>query len=629
MGDRIAELEREIRRHQNLYYNGEPEISDAEFDALWDELVQLDPRNELLATVGEDSSPSFEKRRHVIPMTSQDKAASPDAFLGWAGKVAHDRYVVQYKMDGASLELQYTDGRLRHGVTRGDGTIGDDITANVRRMQGALPRVDPAFTGAVRGEVVMSHAVHAAKYSDKANCRNAANGLMKRKDGLGSADLLIIVYDALHAENETFFNDELSKLRWLAAQGFTVVEYRVVETPEEVVAYREKTMTQRAELDFDIDGLVVKGCSIDLADARRPRPEKQIAFKFNPDEAVSTVVDVFFSESGSNYTPIGVIEPVRLAGTTVRRANLANPKLMESMGIKIGSRVRVTKRGDIIPKIEDVVSTPADAKPIELPTVCGSCGTELINAGTRLYCPNVDCPKRRRFRISRWLNALGIKDFGDVLVSRLFESGRVSSIPDLYSLTEDDITSFERMGEGIAKRALGNLYAITEVSLAQFLAGFNIEGIGELIAGKLIEAGYDSLDVLAEASVEDLAAVNGIGEITAQTIRDGVQLHKADMEALLFTGRVSITTPQHGPLAGKTVCFTGTLDGITRKEAGRMVANAGGSVATSVTSSLSYLVTNDPESGSSKNRKARELGVPILDQSEFLQLVGRGTAATA
>lgn len=623
MGERIAELERAIRRHQDLYYNSRPEISDAEFDALWDELSRLDPDNDLFTVVGADDSPSFEKRRHIIPMTSQDKAADPEAFLKWATRTAHPRYVVQYKMDGASIELQYESGSFVHGVTRGDGIVGDDITPNVRRMRGVRSRIDDGFTGAVRGEVVMARAVHAAKYGDKANCRNAANGLMKRKDGIGSGDLAVIVYDALHAGDPEYFTDETAKLAWLANSGFIVVEHRELDTAEEVIAYRDDVMARRGELAFDIDGLVVKGDAIDLEDSRRPRPEKQIAFKFNPDEAVSRVIAVIWSESGSNYTPIGVIDPVRIAGTTVRRANLANPNLLKSLGIKIGSMVRVTKRGDIIPKIESVVRTPADAEDIALPTACGTCGTALVDAGSRLYCPNVDCPKRRRFRISRWLTALGIKDFGDVLVSRLFDSGRVTSIPDLYTLAETDITAFERMGEGIAKRALGNLYAVTEIGLSQFLAGFNIEGIGELIAAKLMDAGYDTLDAIAAASVEELAAVNGIGEITAQTIRNGVHLHKNEMEATLATGRIRLAAKVGGPLSGKTVCFTGTLDNLPRKEAAELVSAAGGAVANSVTKNLTYLVTNDPESGSSKNKKARELDVPILDQAAFLELVGR------
>lgn len=627
MGDRIAELEEQIRRHQDLYYNGQPEITDADFDALWDELRRLDPDNTLFEIVGRDDSPSFEKRRHIIPMTSQDKAADPEAFLKWAVKAAHPRYVVQYKMDGASIELQYESGSFVHGVTRGDGTVGDDITPNVRRMQGVKSPIDAGFTGAVRGEVVMARSVHAAKYSDKANCRNAANGLMKRKDGVGSDDLVVIVYDALHAEEPEYFADESSKLDWLGRNGFRVVEHHAFETAEEVVSYREEVMAQREELEFDIDGLVVKGETIDLQDSRRPRPEKQIAFKFNPDEAVSRVIDVIWSESGSTYTPIGIIDPVRLAGTTVRRANLANPNLLRNLGIKIGSMVRVTKRGDIIPKIESVVTTPADALDIAIPTECGSCGTALVDGGSRLYCPNAECPKRRRLRIGRWLTALGIKDFGDVLISRLFDSGRIGSIPDLYTLEAEDITTFERMGEGIATRALSNLYAVTEVSLAQFLAGFNIEGIGELIAGKLIDAGYDTIDTIAEANVEELAAVKGIGEITAQTIRDGVRLHREEMDRTLATGKIRLAAGTRGPesggaLAGTSVCFTGTLDGLSRKHAGEMVTAAGGTVSSSVTRDLTYLVTNDPESGSSKNKKARELGVQILDQAAFLELVG-------
>lgn len=231
MADRVSELEARIRHHQDLYYNGEPEISDREFDALWDELQRIAPDSAVLRLVGRDASVSFEKRRHVIPMTSQDKAANPEAFFKWAAKVDHSIYIVQFKMDGAGLELQYENGELAHGVTRGDGVVGDDITPNVRKMQGVRHHVGGEFTGAVRGEVVMSRSMYAKKYSDKANCRNAANGIMKRKDGAGNEDLDVIVYDAIASESIQIFEDELTKLRWLKYQGFTVIQYTTLAHP--------------------------------------------------------------------------------------------------------------------------------------------------------------------------------------------------------------------------------------------------------------------------------------------------------------------------------------------------------------------------------------------------------------
>ena len=399
MNSRVKELEQQIRRHQELYYNGEPEVSDAEFDLLWDELRRLAPESEVFSQVGADLADGYAKREHLMLMGSQDKAADPDAFRKWAQKVGHDRYVVQHKMDGASLELQYADGRLAYGVTRGDGTIGDDITRNVRRMQGVVPELPGGFSGSVRGEVLMSRATHRDKYADKANTRNAANGLMKRKDGAGAGDLVVVCYDALAvppsgaSKGETQFDDELAKLTWLETVGFRVVEHEVLDDAEDVIRYREEIAARRELMEFDIDGLVVKGLEIDPEDMRRARPEKQIAFKFELEEAASTLLEVIWNPSGSLYTPIGVMEPVRLAGTTVKRANLVNPRLIREMDLKIGSRVAVTKRGEIIPKIERLLENPPGVNAIEQPESCEVCGTELVDDDTRLYCPNELCPE--------------------------------------------------------------------------------------------------------------------------------------------------------------------------------------------------------------------------------------------
>ncbi len=621
---RIAELTRLIKKHQDLYYNGQPELSDAEFDGLWDELAALDPGNAVFAGVGEDSSDGWPKARHLIPMGSQEKASDPEAFLAWCAKIGHPEFLVQYKLDGASLELQYEAGALVRAVTRGDGEVGDDITPNASRMAGVIARLPASFTGGVRGEVLMPHEVHARKYADKANCRNAANGLMKRKDGAGSEDLRVICYDAsgLLADGSTPFGDEAQKTLWLGLMGFETAPQVILRSPEEVVDYRARVMDERPELPYDIDGLVVKGRSIDVEDMTRARPEKQIAFKFSPEEAVSTLREVEWSESGANYTPIGIIDPVRLAGTTVQRANLVNTNIIRGMGLKLGSRVIVTKRGEIIPKIEGLVENPPDFLEIAVPSSC-SCGTLLVDEGTRLYCPNPDCPKKIRHRLEKWLSVLGVRDFGGVIVGKLLASGRVRSIPDLYGLRPPELAEYERMGETLARKILRNLAARSEISLARFVAGFDIEGIGELNAEKAIAAGFDSMLKLREAKIEELAVVDGLGEATAKTITEGLRALGAEMDALLATGAVRILPPESsGPLAGKSFCFTGELDSMKRSEAEAKVRSLGGQAKASVTKGLSYLVTNDPTSGSEKSKKAAAYGVETLDEAAFLVLVG-------
>ncbi len=627
---RVNELEAEIKRHQKLYYNGEPKISDEEFDALWDELESLDPGNPLLKAVGTDRSERWPKSPHRMTMGSLSKATDPESFLAWATKVQYPLYLVQYKLDGASMELQYDEGHFVRGVTRGDGVIGDDITPNVAKMNGVPKELPEPFTGAVRGEVLMSRRMHDAKYVDKANCRNAANGLMKRKDGVGAEDLDIICYDAVNSlATSAPFDTERKKIAWLERMGFKVVPTVECESPEAVIAYRAKIMDIRPDLEYDIDGLVVKGDRIDREDASKLRPELQIAFKFSPEEAVTTLREVEWSESGATVTPIGIVEPVRLAGTTVQRANLANPDMIRSLDLRIGSKVVITKRGEIIPKIESLVENPPDAVQIEIPTHCSLCSAELIDEGTRLYCPNPACPGKAYHRLEKWLSVIDIKDLGSALLKRLFDSGKVTRIPDLYRLSVQDLLAFERMGEKSAQKIIRNVHARNEVSLSDFIAGFDIEGIGVLMADKLIAAGIDTLDKLFAASPSDFEKIDGFAEITARSLYEGLRVVEKDMRELVEQGYVRIlpaarsSGEEAAGIAGKSFCFTGELESIKRSEAEKLVRAAGGTVKSSVTKDLDYLVTNDPTSGSEKNRKAQEFSIPVIDERQFLALLGR------
>lgn len=623
MSDRASDLERLIRYHQEKYYNDQPEIEDAEFDALWNELKKIAPENPVLFEVGVDRSIRFTKREHVMPMGSQEKASAPEAFRAWATRIAHDRYIVQYKLDGASLELQYVAGELRYGVTRGDGRVGDDITTNVRRMAGAIAEIDRGFTGAVRGEVIMEHEVHRRWYSDKANCRNAANGLMKRKDGIGAEHLRILCYDAVG--DRTTFPDEISKLEWLSAQGFDVVPYRIFASVDEVVAYRDRIQEERADLPYDIDGLVVKGPKIDPDDLARSRPQKQIAFKFSAEEEATVVVDVEWGSTGTILTPVAILEPVRIAGTTVRRASLVHPELISEMHLAIGSEVIVSKRGDIIPKVERLIRNGPNVRPIVVPSHCDRCGTELINEGKRLFCPNPLCPRRLFHRLRKWLDVLDVRDFGDVLLGKLFDEGRVREIADLYDLTTEEVAAHEGMGQISAERALSNLKAVEKISLPKFIAGFDIAGVAELTIARIVDAGIETLDQIRGASIDTLAGIEGIAEKTAAVIRDGLEETAEQMDRVLATGAVSISAPvrpeKGGVLAGASFCFTGAMKRYTRGEAEQIVRTGGGIVRNSVSAALDYLVTNDPDSGSSKAKKARALGISIISEDSFASLL--------
>lgn len=631
---RIEELEKLISKYQKSYYDGEGEISDAEFDKLWDELKSLDPNNPILHKVGADSG-NFAKVQHVMPMGSQEKAANPEEFLAWANKHQYDQYLVEYKLDGASLELQYENGYLVRAVTRGDGSIGDDITANARKMRGVNAAIYKdgqlvPFTGGIRGEVIMTHQVHKDYFSDKANCRNAANGLMKRKDGQGSEFLKLITYDALSTDGKSYFTNEEEKIRWLMDCGFNVVKLVICKSPDRVIAYRAKVMEERKNIEYDIDGLVIKERKINLEDARRARPDHQIAFKFSLEEAVSTLRQVEWSINGGTYTPVAIFDEVELNGTRVQRASLANPDKMRQLGVRIGSHVVVVKRGEIIPKIESVVEEKdIVTSEIPFPCVCEVCGTKLIDEGSRLYCPNKECSKRVLHQLLKFQDVVDIRDLGTTLITDLFKDGRLKSISDIYSLSQEDLVPYFLNEESMEaeKKSLGaqkvynSIQSHRNMKLATFVAGFDIEGIAESSAEKLVNAGFNTLEKLLAASEDQIAQVSGFAEIMAHAVVEGLAENAEEMKSLITSGTIILEAEGQGSLSGKSFCFTGELHSMKRADAEALVKKNGGSIKSSVTKDLSYLVTNDTTSGSSKNVKAAKFNIPIIDENAFLELV--------
>ena len=630
---RVNELAEIIERYQASYYSGDSEITDAEFDLLWDELKRLDSDHPVLKKIGRGSVDGFPKAKHLIHMGSQEKAANPDEFLAWAKKTGIASFVVQHKLDGASLGLQYEKGKLKKAVTRGDGIIGDEITANALRMSGVVPKLPTDFSGGVRGEVIMMHRVWKTKYSDKANCRNAANGIMRRKDGSGCEDLTFVSYDAAASGDDAFFKTEPEKIAWLKKQGFTAAETKQFDDPKSVIKYRAEIAENRKNMGFDIDGLVVKDFYTDSDDLRKARPERQIAFKFDLETAYSVLREVIWSESGTTYTPIGVVDPVRIAGTTVQRANLNNPDMIRAMGLKIGSAVVVVKRGEIIPKIEglapagaltETAGKPAKESEIVFPDTCAACNSTLVDAGTRLFCPNAACPKKLHHRLEKWVAVLDIREIGQKLLRQLFDSLKVRTIPNLYTLTEKELAEFDRMGEISAAKVIRHIQTKRELTLAEFVAGFNLDGVGELVMEKVVTAGFDSLEKLRSASSKDLAEIHGIGEITAAVIADGIAECSQEMDEVLRCGVISIAPPPSDeavPLKGISFCFTGELKTMKRSQAEEKAKALGGSIKSGVVKDLSYLVTNDVSAASSKSKKALSLGIQVIDEEKFLALL--------
>ncbi len=625
---KINKLVDEIRHHRYIYYNKTPEINDARFDEIEDELRQLEPDHPVLHEIGQDSSELFTKKNHIIMMGSQDKVVTPEEFTKWARKIGHRRFLAQNKLDGISIELQYKNGIFQCAISRGDGLIGDDYTQNVMNMKGFIPILKDNFTGAVRAEVLLFREIFTSKYSEKENCRNACSGLVRRKDGKGAEDLNLVYYDAISTDAHISFSNEVQKIKWLKTNDFDTVNSKVCATIKEVIALRNEVMdTKRSQLNFDIDGLVIKGTEIDMEDMKRARPMRQIAFKFTAEEIETVLRDVEWSVSGHIYTPVGIVKPVRLMGTTVQRASLANPNLINELGIKIGSTVMISKRGDIIPKIERVISTPSDAQEIILPTTCEVCDTPLINEGTLLYCPNDECPKRKYHRLVKWIKRLRVKHFSEkLLLKPLFDSGDVQTIADLYQLRVHDLTKFDNVKETSAKKALSNLFAVKEIPLERFIAGFNIENMGERMVKKVVDAGYDSLDKIRRSSINELSKVDGFAEISAENLLNGLENVYHEMVELLNLNKIQIKIEEKimssNKLEGLSFCVTGKLEHFdNRAQAEELILKHGGIFKKSVVKDLSYLVTNSTEE-TTKYKAARDQeGTNIITEQQLLDMI--------
>lgn len=627
----MTKLEEKIVVAQDAYYNEQPIMSDEEFDALWDKLKKENPNSVLFKKVGEDASDNFEKAKHVINMSSQEKVNNEKDFKNWWNKRVKSSAVIQYKLDGISIELQYKKGFLHKAVTRGDGDVGDDITANVKRMYGFPEKTNADFDFAVRGEIILPKQIFEKKYRPKgyANPRNMASGLSKQKNGKGCEDLKIIFYDILAENHEiNIGKKEIDKINFLEKKEFNIVEYKEVEKVAKVLEIRnELSEEKRNTLEYDIDGLVVKNNFYNQEDAKRARPQYQIAFKFETVTAATRIEDVYWSVSGRIITPVALLEPIVLEGAVVRRASLANPNRLRELRPHYGDLVLVSRRGQIIPYVEKVVQSNnlEERIPVALEKYIDKNGIEwpVIDEGTRLIIADESFPQIRYHRIKKWINKLGVKGFGDALLNKLFNEKWVNDISDLYTINLENYIRSTNLKKA-ARKAFDSLYAVKSISLAKFVSGFDIEDVGEKIVALTVKNGYDTLKKLQEASISELSKVEGIGEYRAEKIVNGIHSLKSEMfKVLNFVSIENKEVNKMEGVDGKSFCFTGVLESMKRKEAQELVESMGGLSKSSVSKDLDYLVNNDVNSTSSKNKKAIEYGVKIIDEKTFLNMVGK------
>ncbi len=630
--DRTAELAALIQKHKDAYYNNQPLISDAAYDALEDELRALEPTHPLLASVGAPlvgRITEWEKARHAIPMGSLNKAVSEDELRKWAERcdellakeslppISPALFVTE-KLDGLSLAVTYEQGVLADAITRGDGQVGERILSNARRMKGVPARLPSPVSLTVRGEIILTLSDLKRAFPGSANPRNQASGTSKRFDGQGCEHLSVLFYDLDGEELPT----EAAKLARLSELGFLVPNSRVGTLDEVLALHQEYSSATRASLDYEIDGLVVRANDVHaqaMLGEKANRPRGAVAYKFASQAKVSRVVNIVW-ETGSSgrVSPVAVVEPVELAGATVQRASLHTAGNVLALGLGVGDEVLVSRRNDVIPYVEEVVAKhgPAAVPPV----ACAACQAALEKVGEYLACRNVECPAVRAGRIQNWVDAQGALEWGEKLIAQLVEAKLVKEPADLYRLEPGQIAALERRGDVIAQKVLEILKEKLPPSLPRFLAGLGIEGFGLQTAKALVAAGFDTLPKVRAATLEQLTALPGVGPAKARFVTEGLLARAQDIEHLLEAGVRPVEQRAAGPLAGKTFCFTGALSR-PRKELEALVEKHGGSLLSGVTKDLHYLVLADPESGSSKAQKAKKYGTTCLDEDGFLALI--------
>lgn len=671
---RIEELSSAIRYHRELYYNhSAPEISDADFDKLWDELKTLDPDNSVLHEVGPEPLPGTVKVEHIFPMRSLDKGTTDDDITHFVTQSTFggQQYLAQPKLDGSALSLEYVAGNLHRAATRGSGERGEDVTLNAKLIANIPLRLNVPADCHVRGEVVMPLAVFEEKYRTVSpNPRNLCSGALRQKHGDGkadAADLVFCAYDVKFVNQRPSAENDSELLSWLQKAGIEPAPWTIFKSDKpqlEMIEHTEEWSEKRSDFAYEIDGIVFKLDNLQQREnlgMTAHHPRWALAWKFPPEEATSVLLSVDWQTGRTgNVTPVARIAPQSVGGVTVENTTLHNPGEITRLGIKIGDKILIVRRGDVIPKIEQSLGRAkqedllernhADGtsfsyqlpmeQEIAIPNICPSCDYDLVTEGAFLKCYNMLCDARTSRSILYWCRALEMDGIGEKLVEQLLEAGIISSISGLYELTETQLTSLERMGKKSAQNVLSELTRTKQMTLGKFIHALGIPGIGpelaSLFAGhvKTLDGMIDWLDQ-AHASLGDelygpetneigkpykfnkalrvLCEHDGIGEKVAIQVRDGLEQRRKLIQELsnhLILDEEPIMTST-GKFDGMTFCITGTLSQ-PRKAIQLMVKGAGGKVVGSISAKLDVLIAG--ENAGSKLAKAETLGITIWDE---------------
>lgn len=649
---RAAELRSVIEKHNHNYYDlDSPTIEDDEYDALMRELRGIEQQFPQLAfpdsptqRVGGTVNSSFEKVQHTVQMGSLQDIFSEEEVRGFLAGVMEqgaDEFVVEPKIDGLSVSLEYRDGVFVRGSTRGDGFVGEDITANLKTIRSIpLKLSEPLPFIEVRGEVYMPKKSFAALCEEQErngdplpkNPRNAAAGSLRQKDSSVTAKrrLDIFCFNVQQIEGKELTTHSQS-LEYMQQLDFRVIpDFRVCHTPDEVIQRIREIGEMRRELPFDIDGAVIKVNSFALRaeiGATTKVPKWASAFKYPPEEKETTLneIEINVGRTGA-LTPVAIFDPVQLAGTTVSRAILHNQDIISDKDIRVGDRIVVRKAGDIIPEVVRSVSHRAGSEPYFIPKVCPICGAEALRDEDEavIRCQNLDCPAQLARSIEHFAsrNAMNIEGLGEAIVQQLLDNGFVHNVADLYKL---DVQTVMQITGGVksAENLINSIEKSKQNGLDRLVFALGIRGIGQRAATLLCEK-FGDMDSIMAALPLEICMIDGYGQIMADSVYNAMRephriklierLRSYGVNMRYNSGRLS------DELAGKTFVLTGTLPTLTREQAKQMIEQRGGKCSGSVSKKTTYVLAG--EEAGSKLTKAQELGITIISEQEFRDMIG-------
>lgn len=665
---RHAELTEEIRRHDHLYYvEAKPVISDREYDKLYHDLLEMEREFPDLTTpdspsqrVGGKPLSEFKPSRHLAPMMSLDNTYSQEevrAFVERVQKLAPNgelEWVVEPKVDGVAVNLRYENGIFTVGATRGDGTHGDDITANLKTIRSIPLKLKAARDLPklleVRGEVYFTKKEFARVNAERAsageelfaNPRNTAAGSLKQLDPslVARRRLDIILYGTGYIEGGHPPQTQVELLKWLKALGFKTPEKTwFCRSADELLTAIDELDKLRDDLSYETDGAVIKLNSIPLREkigVTSKAPRWGMAYKYAPDQAETKLnaISIQVGRTGK-LTPVAELEPVVLAGTTVKRATLHNEDQIKRLDTRVGDAVLIQKAGEIIPEVVSVVTGKRTGreKLFHFPKECPECGSKISKGKVEdeaadWRCTNLDCPAQVRGRIEHWCarGAMDVEGGGEVLAAQLVKCGLVHDVAELYKLKLDELANLERMGEKSAQNFLDGIEASKQRDAWRLIFGLGIFHVGAGVA-KALSRAFPTVDDMFAASVDQLAEVEDVGEVIAESVtqwygdsRNHDLITRLRQAGLNFNSSLYAAASAIGPFSGKTFVLTGTLPTMTREEASAKIEALGGKVSGSVSKKTDYVLAG--EEAGSKLEKAQKFGVKIIDEAEFVKMCG-------